>query len=413
YLGCTFAGARMLKEKGNKLLNFLGEIHGNSSIIGFNKKASIESAVFLNGLSAHIAELDDGVISGIVHPGSPIFSALLPVAEKEKVKDSDLITGIITGYEAAVRIADAIQPSHKKRGYHATATCGTIGAALGITAMLDFSKSQMKDALSSASVSAHGTLKVLEDSSELKPYNVGQAALSGLLSVSMAKAGFKGSDDPLSGNSGFFSMMADQYDLTYLKNTGTFGIERVYYKPYAACRYCHPAIEAALKLRFTHSINLEKIKTINVATYHLAVANHDHTTINGISSAKMSIPYSVAVALMSGKAGINEFSNENINNSDISSLTQKISINSDDQLSALFPKKSAAIVEIITDDGFIYKERVDNPKGEPENPLSDDEIKEKFITLSTYGNKSNEESQEIIRIVRRLENELHKLFSLL
>ncbi len=415
YIGATFAGAQMLKEKSNKLLNYLGETQGDATVIGFNRKAGIENAAFVNGLSSHVAELDDGVISGIVHPGAPIFSALLPVAEKERVKGSDFLLGIITGYEAAVRIADAIQPSHKARGYHATSTCGAIGIAVGIAAMLGFSKSQMKDALSSAAVSAAGSLKVLEDGSELKPFNVGRAALVGLLAASMARAGFKGPDDVFSGNAGFLSMMAEDCDLSHLerKDGELFGVERVYVKPYAACRYCHPAIDASLKIKFTHSIQPENIKSVNVATYRWAVANHDHTQINGVSSAKMSIPYSVSVALVSGKAGIEEYSIERINNPEISSLTKKITVCSDDQLTALFPKKSVAIVEITTYDGYCHTTRVDSPKGEAEAPLSDDEMKEKFATLAVYGNKSKEESYEIIRVVWNLEEELHNLFRLL
>jgi len=412
YLGVTYAGAQMLKEKGNKLLDFLGEGHGETPVIGFDRKASIENAVFMNGLSAHVAELDDGVISGIVHPGSPIISALLPLAEKEKIKGTDLLSGIITGYEAAVRIANAIQPSHKERGYHATATCGTIGSALGIAAMLGFSKSQMKDALSSAAISASGTLKVLEDGSELKPFNAGRASLVGLLAASMARSGFMGPDDALSGKTGFLSMMAEQCDLSLLEkgNGESLGIEKVYVKPYAACRYCHPAIEAALKIKFCNLIHPEDIKAVNVATYFWAVRNHDHIHINGISSAKMSIPYSVAVALVYGKAGIEEFSLKHINNSELASLTKKVSVCSDDQLTTLFPQKSVAIVKIITNDGVCHTVRVDYPKGEPENPLSDDEIKEKFITLAAYGNKSGEESLEIMQIVWKLEKELHNLF---
>ena len=413
YLGVAFAGAEMLREKDNKLLDTLGP--GDSTVIGFDRKAGIQGAVFVNGLNAHVAELDDGVNSGIVHPGSPIFSALLPLAEKEQVKCADLLSGIITGYEAAVRIACTIQPSHKERGYHATGTCGTIGAAMGIAAMLGFSKSQMKDTLSSAAVSESGTLKVLEDGSELKPFNAGRAALAGLLAASMARAGFKGPDDALSGNTGFFSVMAEQFDLSHLerKSGAPLGIEEIYVKPYAACRYCHPAIDAALKIRSTHSIRPEDIKAVNVATYFLAVGKHDHTDIFGISSAKMSTPYSVAVALATGKAGIEEFSIEGINDSEISSLAKKVVVCSDDELTALFPNKCAAVVEVTTNDGICRTERIDVPKGEPENPLSDDELKEKFMSLAAYGNKSREENREIIQIVWDMEKELHNLFLLL
>jgi len=415
YLGVTFAGAKILEEKGGKLIADLDGNIGDITIIGFNRKSNIHNSVFINGLSAHVAELDDGVNSGIVHPGSPLLSALLPIAEKEKVSGEKLIAGIIIGYEATVRLADSIQPSHKILGYHATATCGAIGTAIGIAVMLDYSKVQMKNAFSCAVVSAFGSLKVLEDNSELKPYNIARASHTGLLSAYMANAGFQGPNDVLSGYAGFISMNADEFDLSklHIDQYDSYGIDKVYVKPYAACRYCHPAIEAALKLSLTLKAKVNAIKQVQVLTYKLAVNKHDHTNINGVSSSKMSIPYSVAVALTTGKAGIDEFSSDYINNQIISSLTKKISVHSDDQLTALFPKKSAAIVEITTINNEFYSERVDHPKGEPENPLSDEEIMRKFISLSIYGNKSENDIHEIIQFVWNLPNDLHKLFRLL
>ncbi len=415
YLGASFAGARMAQEKGKALLKDFGKNQNDAAVIGFGRKSDILSAAFVNGLSSHIAELDDGVISGIVHPGSPLFSALLPLAEKENVSGADFLMGVITGYEAIVRTANAMQPSHKVRGYHATGTCGMVGAALGIGAMLRLSTSIMKDALSSAVVSAAGTLKVLEDDSELKPLNVGHAALGGVLAVSMARAGFQGPKDAFSGKMGFFSVMADEFDATQLEpaKDEAYAVEKVYVKPYAACRYCHPAIDAVLKIRSDHRIRPEDIESVNVATYRLAVANHDHTQINGISSAKMSIPYSVAVALSSGRAGLREYSMEFIQDSAISSLTKKISVRADDHLSDLFPDQCGAVVEVTTRDGNSLSASVDTPRGEPETPLSDDEINEKFASLAGYANRSEEDIQKVIEIVWNLERDLPNLFELL
>jgi 2-methylcitrate dehydratase PrpD len=298
----------------NKFINSLGHIKGDIKVIGSSNNTSIERASFLNGLNAHVAELDDGVISGIVHPGSPILSALIPYAQKEKVLGDDFLRGIIVGYEVATSLADAIQPSHKLKGYHATATCGALGGAMAIASMLNFSFNEMKNAFSIAAVSAFGTLKVLEDNSQLKPYNVAQAAQISVISAAMAKAGFQGPDDVLNGNRGFFEMLSNEINLSFLniQNNKKLAVERVYVKPYAACRYCHPGIDAALNLNEKHTIEPEQIKSIEVSTYELAVKHHDHVIIENISSAKMSIPYSVAVALITKKAGLEQFTEEYI-----------------------------------------------------------------------------------------------------
>lgn len=415
YLGATLAGAFLLKDKNEKVLDYLGGGNGNATVIGCNRKTNIESAVFINGLSSHAAELDDGVRFGMIHPGSPIFSALLPVAETENLSSSDLCKGAVVGYETAVRLSRAIQPSHYKCGYHPTATCGAIGAAMGIAAMLEFTRPQMKATLSAATISASGTLKVLENGSELKPFNVGQAASTGLIAATMGRSGFKGPDDPLSGNAGFFSMMSEEFDPVQLKTekSNPLGIHQVYVKPYAACRHAHPAIEAVLKIRVNQKLSLRDISSIQIVTYDSIIGKHDHKEIFGISSAKMSIPFSVATALKTGKAGIEEFNDEHINDSEISSLIEKIEIFSNKILSELVPRNRVAIVEISTYDGMCFKERVDNARGEPEDPLTDNEIIEKFSSLAMYANKSQMESHKIIQIVWNQENELQKLFEVL
>ena len=106
----------------------------------------------------------------------------------------------------------------------------------------------------------------------------------------------------------------------------------------------------------------------------MAVAKHDHTDVPVSASAKMSIPYSVAVGLLYGKAGLSEYDEEHVKNEDIKSLTKKVEVYSDDDFTAAFPKVTSALVEISTIDGKIFSEQVDFPKGEPENPMSEKEI---------------------------------------
>jgi 2-methylcitrate dehydratase PrpD len=415
YLGCSFAGAAMLGKKGNMLLDHLGTPEDGAVVIGFNRKAGILDAALVNGMSAHVAELDDGVRFGMVHPGAPVISALLALVEREKLSSRNLLTGIVVGYEAVVRVAMAIQPAHKARGFHATGTCGTIGAALGVAAALGFTKYQMKQTLSAAATRASGILKVIRDGSELKPYNAGQAAAGGLSAALLGRAGFLGPDDVFTGEGGFFSAMAETADLSFLEKTNgaSLEIEKVYVKPYASCRHCHPAIDAALHLRTDNSLIPERIQSIKVSTYHLGVSGHEHVQIDGAGSAKMSTPFSVAVALYTGGAGIEAFEVETIRDTDILALARKVTVCSDDALSAVVPLKRPAVVEITTDENRIYKKRVDLAKGEPETPLSMEEINEKFMSLAVFGKKGEIDINHIIQHVWHLETDLYKLFALL
>jgi len=415
YLGATIAGAQILSEKRSLYIDALGKNIGDVKVIGCEIDTSVERAGFINGLNAHVAELDDGVISGIVHPGSPIFSALIPYAQKENVSGDDFIRGIIVGYEVATGLADAIQPSHKLKGFHATATCGSIGGAMAIASMLHYSIEEMKNALSIAAVSAFGTLKVLEDNSQLKPYNVALAAQISINSVAMAKAGFQGPDDVLNGSRGFFEMLSDEinFDFLTIQKNEVLAIERVYVKPYAACRYCHPGIDAALNLMNKYKVEPATIKSIEVSTYDIAVKHHDHVLVANSSSAKMSIPYSVAVALITNKAGLEQYTDEFIFNDNISSLARKVKVLSNDEFTKLFPKYSPAEIVVETYDGQRFNEKINNPRGEANVPLSDDELKNKFSSLVKFNTIKDFDSAKVIYSVFNLEKEINNIFELI
>ena len=162
---------------------------------------------------------------------------------------------------------------------------------------------------------------------------------------------------------------------------GTYAIMKSYTKPYASCRYTHPAVEAAIHLRTR--LRPEAVEEIDIRTYDLAVSGHDHTEIPGSYSAKMSIPYATAAGLLYGKAGLQEFSEEAVRGTEILDLTKKIRVAADAKLSAVFPDIQAAVVTIRTTDGT-YTDRVNFPKGEPENPLTAEEFRSRYDGLMAY-----------------------------
>lgn len=386
YLAVTCAGAAFQKEKLKDYFAFAKPEKGDFKAIGTGKNLVLKEAVFLNGLNAHALDFDDGTNSGIIHLGSPIFSLLLPLAQRYGNSIEEVLKAAIVGYEASYTMAVSIQPKHKALGFHATGTCGMLGATLAAAYMLGFSEEERYQAFATACVSASGMLKVLDDGSELKPYNVAKTALLSLTSLQLAKAGFKGHSDPLGGYRGFLKMMSGDEN-TPLKPTllnGTYAIMKSYTKPYASCRYTHPPVEAAIHLRNQFDLKPEDVEQIKVETYNLAVSGHDHTDIKGAYSAKMSTPYSTAVALIYGKAGLQEFSEENLANSVVESLTKKVQVVADDEMSRFFPDKQSALVTITTTNG-VFSERVDFPKGEPENPMTEMEFCERYEALMAFG----------------------------
>lgn len=401
YIAVTCAGARFQKGKIERFFIFAEPEAGAYKAIGTGKNLALKEAVFLNGLDAHALDYDDGTNSGIIHLGSPIFSLLLPLAQRYDKCVDEVLRAAVIGYEASYTMAVSIQPKHKALGFHATGTCGMLGATLAAAYMLEFSDEERYQAYATACVAASGMLKVLDDGSELKPYNVAKTALLSLTSLQLAKAGFKGHNDPLGGYRGFLKMMSGD-EHTQIKPCllkGTYAIMKSYTKPYASCRYTHPPVEAAIHLRNQYGIKAEDVKSINVETYNLAVSGHDHTNIQGSYSAKMSTPYSTAVALVFGKAGLQEFDSQVLDNTIIQELTCKVHVFADEELSKIFPEKQSAIVTICTNKGD-YKERVDFPKGEPESPLTDEEFESRYADLMSYGGVNTNVYKDIYKQVK-------------
>lgn len=411
YLAVTCAGAFFQEKKLLQYFAFAKPEEGLFKAIGTKKTLALKDAVFLNGLNSHALDYDDGTNSGIIHLGSPIFSLLLSLAQRYDKTIDDVLKAAIIGYETSYTIAVSIQPGHKTLGYHATGTCGTLGATIAASYMLDFTEEERYQAFAAACVAASGVLKVLDEGSELKPYNVAKTSLLSLTALQMAKSGFKGPDDPLGGR-GFLKMMTGEEDVKIkpVLLNGTYAIQKTYTKPYASCRYTHPAVEAAIHLR--DKIKIEEIEQIEIKTYDLAVSGHDHTDIPGSYSAKMSIPYATAVGLLYGKAGLQEFREEIVKNDDVLKLTKRIHVRADEVLSRSFPEIQAAIVTIKTKNGE-FSDRINFPKGEPENPLTETEFRERYDDLMMYAKIDPSISDQVFNMVYQVNTKVNDVLMLL
>ena len=396
YLGVVAGGKRYLKEKHPDLI----EVAPNSA--------------FLNGFAAHVLELDDGHRHGMIHLGASIVSAVLFTAEKENVKSDDVLRGIVMGYEVAVRCARSIQPGHKVRGYHVSGTCGTIGSAMGIAFACNYNKEQLKSTLACAVSSAAGVLEIQEQASELKPYNTARAAYDGVLAAQLGKLALPGPDDILGGKRGFLAALTDTPHPEFLTDFSEDGycIEGIYQKVHAACRHCHPAIDATLDMRKDLNLQPDQIEKIEVHTYKLAVGSHDHTEIKGISSAKLSTSFAVALAIVKGSCGYADYNEDNLDDYWIKNLTRKVSVIEDDNLTAQSPAVRGARVSICLKNGEEFEATCLYPKGEPENPLTQEELENKFRGLAMYGGLTSGEGDEVISEIKKDSFDLNKILQI-
>ncbi len=382
-IAVTEAGAHAMK---NAWADFL--IHaetGRAPLIGYGMKTDARTACLINGYNAHCLELDDGQRFAMIHLGASVMTALISAASVNDISTDDFLRGAVMGYEAACRLAIAIQPGHKKKGFHAAATCGTVGSAVAVAFALKMNVAPLKTVMSAAVASAAGMLEIQEQDSQLKPYNLGRAAMDGLSAAMMGFTPMCGPDDMLDGDRGFFKLFTDEYSLEKLTaQTGYFEMERIYVKPYAACRHCHSAIEATLALR--DKINPQDISRILVKTYKLAIKGHDHTVVTSSPSAKLSIPYSVAASLILGQAGLEAFDEKTVIRHDILELASKIVVEEAARPAALPSDARYATVVVTGKDGMEFSHSVDYAKGDPENPMSHEEMADKIQSLLVYAN---------------------------
>lgn len=416
YMGVTHAGMYCLRQIHKGFPDTLITARGRSAVIaGGIKYAAPSEAALINGMSAHYLELDDGSRFAMVHPGAPVISALIAFSQDNEISSYDFIMGIVAGYEVTIRLARAIQPDHKMKGFHATGTCGTIGAAAALCAALNMKTDQTKAAVSAAAACAQGLLEMIEDTSQLKPFNAGKAAQDAITAVMMANAGFTGPRDAIGGKRGFVKATGGSFDASCFSAPGNndLAIEKIYRKPYASCRHCHSAVEAALKIRDSAGFDVSKISSIQVRTYGLAVNGHEHRDPQGIGSAKMSIPFSVAAALVLGDGGIAAMSEEALENERIMRLASVVSVFEHPDYTVLAPEKRIAKVIITLTSGEVFTKEIIYPKGEPENPMSEKELMDKYQQLMCFGKIPAEYSDQLAEYISDLENSFSRMLSIL
>lgn len=398
YLGCVLGGSKQNDGKLSKLLSSGLLEKGDCTVFGTDVKLAFRDAGFVNGFNAHAMEMDDGHRYAMLHIEAPLFSAMTALYEKEQLSTDAFYKGIIVGYEVTIRVSRSLQPWHKVRGYHSTGTCATIGVAMATAMALDFDFDQTKAALTAAASSSAGLLELLHDDSEMKPYNVGRAVMDGLTAAYFGSAGYIPPVDVLGGERGFLNIMSDtqhpEFLTTFAENDKP-SILGNFFKPYPACRHCHSTIDAALQIARENSIAVNDIDKIKIGVYKLALAGHDHTEVNSSKSAMMSIPYGAVVSMVKKEAGLSQYKEDVVVSEEIQELLSKVEISEDEELTNLLPDIRGSKVEVFVK-GKKYENRIDYSLGEPENPMSDDDVIDKFVQLSSYADLDIELIRQIV-----------------
>lgn len=362
------------------LSRYFVEIGGTeeSTILGISKKLPAANAAFYMGAIGHSIELDDGHRFGTCHPAVAVIPAALTIGERNQKSFKEVITAIVKGYDVMLRVARSINPSHLNRGFHTTGTAGVFGSAIACAHLLGMNRLDTTYCLSLTGLQSCGLQEMLHDHPSIKPIQAGRAASTGVMAGDLVMLGAKSPRTLFEGKHGWLKAMSDRYSEEALM--GELGqrweILYTYTKLYPTCRHCHPAIDLAIAIRGQLlDIDLSGIKGINVKTYSVALSEVAEKVVpRNFEEALFSMPFSLAIALKEGEVNLHHFSPANLRDESLIKLAKKVHISLDKEIDSNYPLYRGAILQIILNDGKSFEKQTQLPKGEPELPLTDDEL---------------------------------------
>lgn len=356
---------------------------GKCSIAGTTQKTFSRAAAFINGTISHISEFDDIYRDGAYHPACPTISAAYALAESRDDSVEHLLAAIIVGYEVSTRISKVIQPSHYEF-FHTTGTVGVFGAAAACSYLLGLNATQSCDAMSTAGTFASGLQQAFRSDSMTKPMHPGHAAEIGLNAALLAQAGMTGTPDLLEGDAGFGAALCKSPRWGELFNNlgESWNIEQITFKNHGCCGHNFPAIDAVAHLLNDHPISSENIAQIRVRGYKATseVCKYVHPSTS--FEAKFSLTYTVSARIVLGRVREKAFLADALANPEIYTLEDKVVLSIDQECTDKFPVHRSARVEIETKDGSVYSHYQHTRHGDPDEPLTDQELLDKFIELT-------------------------------
>jgi 2-methylcitrate dehydratase PrpD len=362
---------------------------GTSTVLGPGTVLPARFAAFLNGVAIHaddfddtqLATLPDRVYGLLTHPTAPVLPVVLALAERQGCTGADLLAAYLVGVEVECAVAESINPRHYEAGFHSTGTAGTFGAAAGAARLLGFDAATTAVALALAGSQAAGLRENF--GTMTKPFHAGRAAESGLLAASLAGRGFTAAPDILEAGRGFFSAAGGGYDpakiTDQLGDPWTFADPGVSIKPYPSGSLTHPAMTAFLDLVRAHDLRAEDVEEVRVGTNrHMPNALIHHRPADSLA-AKFSMEFCIAILLLRGRAGLAEFRDEVVNDPDVKATIKKVRFEVDPEADAAGYNNMTSIVRVRLKDGRELAGRAAFAKGSPANPMSETELRQKFM----------------------------------
>src|SRR5205814_9111847 len=366
FLGSAIRARRDAESRPSllKMLEALAlDTGGESTVFGDAKTRTPAVAALLNGALGHSLDFDDTHADSSLHASAPVVPAAFAVGELVGASGRDVLTAIVAGYEVCCRLGNALDPtSHYARGFHPTATAGTYGAAAAAAKLFGLSKQQIIAAFGVSGSQAAGSLQFLVNGAWNKRYQVGAAAMNGLIAATLARNDFVGATEAVAGKHGLLVGYRDTpHPDKAVKGLGnSYETMKIGVKPYPSCRYTHAALDAIIAMRREHNLTPAQVKRVEVGLHRNGItltgdaATKRHPT--SIVGGQFSMYFTGAVALDQGRFGWDDY--DRLGDATVDALAEKFDVVQDDRMEVGSLHPFGARVSITSEGG-----RVDGETG--------------------------------------------------
>ena len=376
----------MLSARGNDYIKAIeGSCldRGNSTAFGHGSRFTVQDAALINGTAIHGEDFDDTFEGTPVHVSSVIIPTMLAIAEREQIDQERFISSMAHGAELICRLALVAPTAVHRQGFHPTAILGAFGASLTASMAYGLNAQQTASALGIVGSMASGIIEYLAEGTWTKRMHPGWAASAGIKSAVMAKAGFKGPRTVFEGTHGLFKGFASDAitpDFKYLESFGEDWVSAgLAFKPYACGTMTQPFVDCAVQAsKILNPMDIKEIHAhVGEGTVHrLWEPLKEKRNPSTPYGAKFSVPYCVAIGLLDGKAGLNEFTQEQLSRDDIQAMASKItySINPKDP----YPDEYVGWIDVVDSEGNTHAFKQSCLRGGKQEPMSQHELEAKF-----------------------------------
>lgn len=383
----------------------MGPDKGKAEVMVSRRRTSPLFAAMVNAASSHFAEQDDVHNGSVFHPATVVCPPVLALAQALGSSGRELLSAMVAGYETGIRVGEFLGRSHY-RIFHTTGTAGAVAAAAASGRLLGLDAQRMLHAFGSAGTQAAGLWEFLRDAADSKQLHTAHAAAAGLTSACLARDGFTGASHILEGPQGMAAGLSKNADPARLTDRlgQRWALAETSFKYHASCRHTHPAADALLQVMREHGLRPEQIARV-VAHVHQGAIDVLGPVVDPrtVHQAKFSMGTVLGLIANFRLAGMKEFENA-YRAPEVAAFRRKVEMVLDEEVDSAYPDRWIGKVTVETADGRKLDGRVDEPKGDPGNTLSREELERKALRLAEFSGAASEaEMRAVFARIRQLE----------